>query len=329
MTALPAGCGVKETVPAICSDAFPAGFAGGDDIEFMEVSDDATALAAGCGVKETVPAICSDAFPAGFAGGAGIGATEGGGEGAAALPDDVTALAAGNDVDEAGPASLDAERPAIWLPDDVTALPAGIDVDEAGPASLDAERPAICGNAFPAGFAGGAGIEPAGGGEGVAALLDDVAALPAGNGVEEARPASVDAGRPVICGDAFPAGFAGGAGIEPTGGGGEGAAALPDGVTALPAGNGVKEPELALADVRATDSDFRVAPCSLGSLAARVRDDGAAVVETLEDGSPRGTRKPTAAIDATAVKAAIPAKSSPVENGLGPEVEFMMPRVKI
>ena len=233
-----------------------------------------TALPAGCGVKETVPAICSDAFPAGFAGGAGIGATEGGGEGAAALPDDVTALAEGHDVDEAGPASLDAERPAIWLPDDVTALPAG-------------------------------------------------------NGVEEARPASVDAGRPVICGDAFPAGFAGGAGIEPTGGGGEGAAALPDGVTALPAGNGVKEPELALADVRATDSDFRVAPCSLGSLAARVRDDGAAVLETLEEGSPRGTRKPTAAIDATAVKAAIPAKSSPVENGLGPEVEFMMPRVKI
>jgi hypothetical protein len=72
------------------------------------------------------------------------------------------------------------------------------------------------------------------------------------------------------------------------------------------------------------------------SPAARVklRDDGTTVLETLEVSAGAetcccGTRKPTNAINATTAKAAIPAASSPAESGLGTEVEFMMPRVKI
>ena len=108
-------------------------------------------------------------------------------------------------------------------------------------------------------------------------------------------------------------------------------------MTALFAGNGVEEAEPALADAGATDSDLRIAFRSLGcSLATRVklRDDGTTVLEALEGSAGAetcccGTRKPTNAINATAIKAAIPAASSPVENDLGAEVEFMMTRVKI
>lgn len=114
---------------------------------------------------------------------------------------------------------------------------------------------------------------------------------------------------------------------------GEVACALPEDVTtAVLARSGVAE-----AEEMAKDCDLRIAPRSLGcSPDARVKlwDDGTTVLGRLEGSAGEeaccgGTRKPTSAIKATAVEAAIPAASSPAENGLSVEVAFMMLWVKI
>jgi hypothetical protein len=82
---------------------------------------------------------------------------------------------------------------------------------------------------------------------------------------------------------------------------------------------------------------LRIAPCSLNcSPDARVKlwDDRNTALERLEGSADeetccRGTRKPTSAINATVATATIPAASSQAENGLGVEVDFMAPWVKI
>ena len=78
--------------------------------------------------------------------------------------------------------------------------------------------------------------------------------------------------------DAFPAGFAIGAGIESAEGVGEGAAALADSVTALLTGNGVEEAGPCLADAGGTDCDLSAFAVGAGIESAEGFGGGAAAL---------------------------------------------------